>query len=108
MEKEGRRYVQRDILDLVGLSKCTGKDNEAQKEDPGEEFREARVDYQELRPAPPLLRGQHPRACPSWFGLRELWVLNILVVNISISISIQFRSRGVGRWVSGGQRGLFA
>ena len=56
MDKEGRN-VQRDILNICGFAKCTRKDNETQKEDPGEEFREAGVDYQEPRPAPPLLRG---------------------------------------------------
>ena len=60
MEKE-RKNVQWDILDLRVMVKCTGKDNEAQKEDPGEEFREAGVDYHEPRPAPPQPLIGHPR-----------------------------------------------
>lgn len=47
---------------------CTGKENEAQKEDPGEEFRNPGVDDQEPPLAAPLLRIGHLRDRPSWYS----------------------------------------
>jgi hypothetical protein len=53
-------------LTLIVSAECTGEDNESQKEEPGEESRNAGVDYQELLLAqpPPLVslpRIERPR-----------------------------------------------
>ena len=68
------------IVRLVALvsGKCTGEDNEAQKEDPGEESREAGVNDQEPPLAPPLLRIGNPRARLSRYSRCCRWDCRVL------------------------------
>jgi hypothetical protein len=62
----------------MGSGKCTGKDDEAQKEDPGEESGKAVVDDQEPLLAPPLLRIGHPRAGLSRHTRCRRWDCRVL------------------------------
>lgn len=73
--------------------KCTGKDNEAQKEDPGEEFRIASVEVQELPLAQPLLRIGHPRGSLYTNSWGWGWGWSVLII-IFIFIFLEIRRGG--------------
>lgn len=69
---------------------CTRKENEAQKEDPGEEFRNPGLDDQEPPLAAPLLRIGHLRTRLSWCsrdcGIDRLLLFLCRKVRVAVSV----------------------
>lgn len=84
------------VLPIVPLvsGKCTGEDDEAQKEDPGEESREAAVDDQQPPLAPPLLRIGIPRARLTRYSRCFRWACRVLTF---LGIRSRCGGCGIGR-----------
>jgi hypothetical protein len=109
VQSEIRNVVYRLMGETVGPTRvtlvsgqCTGKDNEAEKKDPGEESRKAGVDDQEPPPASPLLRIGYPRARLSWYSRCCRWDCGVLTFFLGI------RSCWGGCRIRSGQRRLLA
>jgi len=81
----GTRDVQGDIakaavaLVVVGVVECTGDDDEAQEEEPGEEFGKARINSEAL-----VVLRLPPRVNRCTFRRRELWLRACLNLGVCL------------------------